>query len=1024
MTIDRRTLLISAAAGATTVASAADAAGAGNAWHGGALRVFDLRTAGQLDPLAVADTRPMLAWRVDGPPGTIQSAYQIRVASSPSRLTAGVPDLWDSGRTQSAISTGIAYAGKSLRSRERCFWQVRIWNEAGAVSRWSAPACWETALLARSDWHGQWLAVEGEEEREDRWTSPPWVRAEVPQGRKTASFHLNFHCEAGDGVLTIATRSHIAALSLDGRPLPLHRQDYRGYGGPPAEQLAFKLTQGHHVLTADVAASRDGMRHVAALAAHLRLRDAEGSITRIAEGWSLADPDAEAITAPARDDWFPWPATGARLLRRHFRIETVPSDIRLHVAALGAYRVWINGIRVGDDELQAEPAEYRRHVPYRTYDISHLLRRGDNVVGVMAGDGFYASYQAPDGRYAYGPAPRRLLLAIEQLDGTPIVASDSSWRHAPAPITLSEIYAGEDNDLRLAQPGWLGTDFDDSRWLQVWEAPEPEGALTAPMAPPIRVTRTLRPQVIRRLGPASHLVDFGQNFAGRVRLSVQGTAGQEIVVSHAEILSAEGTLDRRNLREARAQDRYILADTEVQQLEPAFTFQGFRYAQVDGLEALRPEQVTGLVLNSDLEEIGTLRTSQPLVQKLWLNTLWSQRSNFRGNPTDCPQRDERLGWTGDAQIFWETAAFNMHLTGFTRAFTGMLRDDQAPDGAYPMWSPAPKGLGWNTDTPTPGWADAGVMLPYIAYLHGGDRSVVDDNWAAMTAYCEGILRANPDGLWRDGRGADLGDWLALDAKSPGDETTPKPLIATAMLARDLDQMAAMAEWTGRDAAPWRARASRTRAAFADAFLQPDGMVGNGSQTSYILALRLGLVPNAQRGRVGERLAADIVRRGRLLTTGFLGTPLALDALADTGNAALAFDLLLRTDYPSWGYMARRGATTMWERWNGDVGDVSMNSYNHYAFGSVCAFLYRRLGGVAPLEPGYRRFRVAPLFDPRFASSAVSVDTPSGRVEVAWQRRADKIELDLLVPANTRAQLEMPGVNRVYSSGRFRLTSQI
>ncbi|HWT51531.1 MAG TPA: family 78 glycoside hydrolase catalytic domain, partial [Caulobacter sp.] len=533
---------------------------------------------------------------------------------------------------------------------------------------------------------------------------------------------------------------------------------------------------------------------------------------------------------------------------------------------------------------------------------------------------------------------------------------------------------------------------------------------------------TLAPVSIRRAAPRRHIIDFGQNFAGRVRLKIKGNGGDRIIVRHAEILDAKGELDRRNLRVARAEDHYVLkGDGDAEILQPVFTYQGFRYAEVEGPSVLTADRVEGVVLSSNLPEIGVFRVGEPTIQKLWLDSLWSQRSNFMGVPTDCPQRDERLGWTGDAQVFWETAAFNMDVGGFTRSFTRILRDDQAANGAYPMWSPSPRGLGWNATTATPGWADAGVMLPYVGYLHTGDRAVVDDNWSAMNAYVAGILAENPDGLWRSGRGADLGDWLALDAKWPGDETTPKDLIATAMLARSVDQLAQMAAWTGRtsEAARWRRQAEETRAAFAKAYVRADGSVGNGSHTGYILALRLGLLPPGLRKPAGEKLAADIRRRGVLLSTGFLGTPLALDALADVGETRLAFDLLLRTDYPSWGYMVRRGATTTWERWNSDTGDVSMNSFNHYALGAVCAFLYRRVAGVEPTEPGFGRFRVAPLIDRRIGSAGATLDSARGRIETSWRVVGDRVNLTLRVPANSHAEVSLPGLRRTVGAGRYR-----
>lgn len=1014
--IDRRTLLAGGLGAGWLATPGAHARSATR------LGADHLRAATLQDPLGIGDARPMLSWQVIGPPGAFQAAYRIRVASDPAMLAAGKADLWDSGRVEGGVSTGVPYAGRALASRQRCHWQVKLWSPDGE-SGWSAPAAWEMGLLRPADWAGEWLAVESAAERDDRLAEPIWMEVQTPDERHPARFRLSFRSGAGEGRLAIHTASRLVGLALDGQPIDVPSWHPDAYGGPPAASFPLPLTAGEHVLTAEVAARQEDGKALAMLAAQLRLPQVDGSVRRLVDGWHVAGPGDSWTPAPMREDQghFPWPPTPARLLRRAFRLDAVPRSARLYVAALGGYRIWINGRRVGDDELQCEPAEYRKHIPFRTYDVAPLLRAGENVVGVLAGDGFYASYQAPDGRWAYGPAPRRLRLMIEAqtaVGAVERIATDSEWRHRQSPITLSEIYAGEDHDRRDWRQGWSAPGFDDGDWDRAWPAPTPAAQLVPPLAQPIRATRTLPPRAIRRIGPHTHIVDFGQNFAGRVRLTLAGERGSLVTVKHAEILSAEGALDRRNLRVARAEDRYILAGETRETLEPVFTFQGFRYVQVDGLAELRPDMIEGVVLSSDLPEIGTFTVAEPMIQKLWLNTLWSQRSNFRGNPTDCPQRDERLGWTGDAQVFWDTAAFNMDVGGFTRSFTRMLRADQAANGAYPMWSPSPRGLGWQTSTPTPGWADAGVMLPYVSFLHNGDAAVVDDNWAAMTAYLEGILAANPDGLWKEGRGADLGDWLALDAKWPGDETTPKPLIATAMLARSLDQMAQMAAWTGRnEASLWRRRAEATRAAFARAFVAADGAIGNGSHTGYILALRLDLVPKGLRAAAGAKLAADIRRRGALLSTGFLGTPLALDALVDIGEVALAYDLLLRTDYPSWGYMVRRGATTTWERWNSDVGDVSMNSFNHYAFGAVCSFLYRRVGGVEPMEPGFRRFRVAPAFDPRIGSAGVSLRSASGPIRLEWARDRGRVVVRLDIPANTAAECVLPGLQRTYGPGR-------
>jgi alpha-L-rhamnosidase len=340
-----------------------------------------------------------------------------------------------------------------------------------------------------------------------------------------------------------------------------------------------------------------------------------------------------------------------------------------------------------------------------------------------------------------------------------------------------------------------------------------------------------------------------------------------------------------------------------------------------------------------------------------------------------------------------------------------VRGAQRPNGAFPMWAPMSRLWHSLAETPLPGWADAGVELPYTAYLHDGDRTVIDENWQAMNAYLDGVLKANPDNVWRQGRGFDLGDWLALDAVSPMDETTPKDLVATAMLARSLERVATLASWTGRseDSERRRNQASAVRTAFAREFIDADGLVGNGSQTSYVLALSFQLVPQDLRVAAGALLAADIRSRGIVLSTGFLGTPLALDALVDAGEVDLAYSLLLRREYPSWGYMADRGATTIWERWNGDTGDVAMNSYNHYALGAVSAFLYRRVAGIQPLEPGFSRVRIAPLPDNRLTHAVGRYDSVRGVISSQWRQTETGVSYEIRIPAGVVAELELPGI---------------
>lgn len=1003
----------------------------------GTSRVDDLRTSLIDRPLGLEDRQPTLSWRMESDHrGAEQRAFRILVGSGIDALAAGRPDLWDSGRIESGDSVGIPYGGVPLVSRQRCHWTVMVWDDRGRKIIAANPTWWEMGLLDRSDWTGVWLAAEDELERDDRATGMTWVGAPNSRPESSLRFRLPFVAdEDGHLLVTVASIGAISTLSLDDKPLPVPLDSENGVASRPALRLGVPVVAGSHNLSVHVSALPAGfLTHSnIGVAAQIRHTSTHGRVSRMTDGWQVAvcgdARDAKwAVAVPLENPPnVPWPATAARLLRRRFAVRSSVRSARLYVTALGGYEMRLNGQKISADRLSPEMTDFRRRVLYRVHDVTALLARGENVLGAIVGDGWYASYQCPVGRYAYGPAPRRLLAQLELTyeDGLQqTIVTDEEWRADRSPIQASEIYNGEEYDARLEQPDWDSVGFDDKSWSDVWLAETPDAALVAQTSAPIRALHRLRAVKVVQPSPGIHVFDFGQNFAGWARLKVRADAGQRITLCFAERLKADGYVDQSNLRAARARDVYITRGDPVGEAhEPRFTYHGFRYVQIEGLDSpVSDEVLEGVAAHSGLLETGRFRIDCPIIQKLWLNTLWSQRSNFVGVPTDCPQRDERLGWAGDAQVFWDAAAFNMDLAAFTRRFANDLRDAQsATTGAFGLWAPMADASMLPRLTATPGWADAGVVLPWTTFMRYGDRSIVDENWEAMTRYVGGILQDNPDHLWRNGRGLDLGDWLALDAKHPDDETTPKELIATALLARTFDQLADMGAAIGRaeEAALFRDHARRVRAAFGNTYVQGDGTVGNGSQTSYIIALRLGCVPHALRKAAAEKLCADIRRRGTLLSTGFLGTPFSLDAIADCGEASLVYDLLLRTELPSWGYMIKKGATTIWERWNGDLCDFAMNSFNHYALGAVCGFLYRRVAGIDPVGPGFSRVRVKPLLDQRVRSASADYDSVRGRISVNWVLEPKLFTLELTIPANTRGLVHLPVPDKltVTESGR-------
>ncbi|HEU5443673.1 MAG TPA: family 78 glycoside hydrolase catalytic domain, partial [Steroidobacteraceae bacterium] len=731
-------------------------------------------------------------------------------------------------------------------------------------------------------------------------------------------------------------------------------------------------------------------------------------------GW----PHARA--APAAPPCDPRPPRAAQWAHREFNITKPLERARLYATALGAYELHINNQRLGTARLSPEISVAADHVLYQCHDATPLLKVGSNTLAALIGDGWYASAFSWDNeRYSLDDSPRRFLaqLVLDYADGSrEILATDESWSLRESAVRSSEIYTGEDYDARREGGGSARTPAQASgnpvggTGRSASPGVAPAMRLVAQIGPPIRVVQSLAPRRITQPRPGVYVLDFGQNFAGWCRLHVKGAAGTVVRLRHAEILHPDGGIDTANLRGARATDTYTLrGDPAGETHEPHFTYHGFRYVELTGYPG-KPDagSLEGLVVHTDARATGTLSLEHPLAQRIWHNALWSQRSNFFGVPTDCPQRDERMGWMGDIQVFLDAAAFNMDVDAFIRRFMAEARAGQTPDGAFPIVTPQPRSF---PELVTAGWSDAGVILPWTLYRRYGDTAVIAESWLAMQRWLDYVSSANPDFIWRRRRGLDLGDWLSVDAKSPSDETTPKALVATAFWARCASLMAEMAAAIGHhdDAARYAAMRANIERAFAREFVRPDGRVGNDSQTSYSLALRFDLMPRTLRAAAGARLAADIERRGTRLSTGFLGTPYLLDALADTGHERLAVSLLLQTKYPSWGYMIGKGATTMWERWNGDAGDVSMNSYNHYAFGAVVGFMYRRLAGIAEAAPGFRRIAVAPIFDPRIGRVRARYESCLGPITTGIDGgRHGLSRLALELPPNSVAEVRLPG----------------
>ncbi len=703
-------------------------------------------------------------------------------------------------------------------------------------------------------------------------------------------------------------------------------------------------------------------------------------------------------------------------LRRSFALPGPVRRATLQWTALGVADLFLNGEKIGNDFLMPGWSDFRQRAQVMSVDVTKMLRAGDNTLGAILGDGWYAGTLLwKNERNHYGTHPQLLArLDLELPDGRKVsVATGRGWQMRYGPVLFSDIYHGESYDARKELGDWCVPAASASGWRPADIFPAYRGVLRAKVNEPVRVTQPLRPRRITEPAPRAFVFDFGQNLAGVCRLKIRGRRGQKITLRFAEMLNPDGTVYRDNLRLARATDTYICRGGGVEEWTPRYTFHGFRYVAVTGLDQKpSPDLLTALVLHTDMRPTGKFHCSNPLLNRLDRNISWGLRGNFLDVPTDCPQRDERLGWTGDAQVFVGTAAFHYDVRDFFRKWLQDLRDGQRADGAYPDVAPDVLGKYGPQQFGNAAWADAGVICPWQIYRHYGDKEVLAENYDAMKRWI-GYQQRTSKNLIRPR--TNYGDWLAIDAVTAPNAPVPCDLVGTAYFAHTTDLMAKIAGVLGNkdDASKFRKLHAEIGEAFRRAYVTPDGRVVGHCQTAYLLALSFDLLPALLHRQSFAHLVDLIEARDCHLTTGFVGTPLLLPVLTRFGRTDLAYKILLQEDYPSWLYTVRNGATTMWERWNSytkehGFGDVGMNSFNHYAYGAVGEWMYRVIGGIRLLAPGFRKILFAPEPGGGLTSAECQLDTPQGRAECRWNLRGKTLRGEVTVPPRTTAELRLPG----------------
>ena len=1006
---------------------------------GGVPAPVGLRCENLTDPQGLDAPHPSLSWRLpwDGR-GRRQTAYQVRVASTPQRL-ARQGDLWDSGQAASGRSLQVGYSGRALTSGQPCWWQVRAWDERGHASAWSLPARWSMGLLRPTDWHGQWIGVStgpGAGFGPARWiwfpegdpaqSAPPGVRdfrrrITLPADRTIRN------------VTALVTADNEFSLFVNGHPA--------GAGNDFHAPQSLDLTPLFHpgVNTLAIQARNTGdAPNPAGLLGVFRVAFTSGVplIVGTDGGWRAADHAPDGWERPGYDDagWAaaqslgqngmePWgPISGssralpARYLRREFTVTGPVRRATVYFSGLGLSELSVNGRKVGAAVLSPALSQYDRRCYYVACDVTPSLRPGHNALGVILGNGrfFAPRLNVPIATRDFGPPRLLLQMDIFYRNGsTAHIVSDGRWKATDAgPVRANNEYDGEDYDARREMPGWDRPGFADAAWSRADTLPAPGGVLSAQTMFPIRVVQTLRPVAITHPAPGVVIFDMGQNMAGWCRLAVSGPAGTQITLRHAERLRADGGLYTDNLRSATQTDHYTLRGGGPEVYQPRFTIHGFRYVEVRGFPGTPTrDTLRGEVVRDAVPSAGDFVCSNPLVNRIYHNIRWGVADNYRSIPTDCPQRDERQGWMGDRSAESRGESYLFDVDDFYAKWSQDMADAQRADGAIPDVCPAY----WTLYNDSVTWPSSAVLIPAMLYEQYGDVHALARQYPAMQRWMVHMRGYLSGGLMpRD----TYGDWCAppnsltqIHSSDPA-LATDGTLLGTAYYEYCLRLMARCATVLGKpdDARRDLALAGTMTTAFNARFLSAAGIYGNGSATSSILPLALGLTPTERQAPVTDALVRSIDARGGHVNNGLVGGQWLMRALTAGGHADLAYHLLTQTTYPSWGYMVQHGATTIWELWNGDTADPAMNSGNHVMLvGDLITWLYEDLAGIASDSalPGFRHvvMRPHPVGDLRSVSAMHA--SPYGIIRSAWRRSGRRFTWQITIPANTTATVCVP-----------------
>jgi alpha-L-rhamnosidase len=1017
-----------------------------------AVSVSNLRCEYLKDPLGIDVTSPRFSWELSSDEANKkQKSYRILVSTNPALLEKDQADAWDSKKTNSNLTNQIYYNGSGLKTNTLYFWKVRIWDEKGKASEWSPVARFFVGPLSESDWKAQWI---GEKEEpiapEDQYYTSAgyrsvqenqpdvkkWVVIDLgeskafeeikiyPMSRREKAFPLRFTVEtASDADFKEATV--IADESGHDNFIPSAEFYYKKLSAP---------AKGRYIrLNIIKLASVDKDKYEFGIAEIEILNNKEN----LALNKSVSTSDNSTLNykyeSPVITDGHIKPSDRKNyvdnippspLLRKEIQIKKNIKNAFYSTSALGVYEAYINGEKIDAQALAPEFTDYDSHLQFQTSEVTGLLKQGANVLGATLADGWYAGarWSYPNrGGYGYF---RKFIgqLSVNYEDGTSeIIATDGTWKMCmESPLREASNFIGEVYDAAYEQKGWNKTGFDDSKWRTVTAYPNEKQNLCAQLNEPLAIINEIKPVSVHKIGHNKYIFDLGQNMVGWCRLTLPYNPGQPIRFRYGEWLYDDGSLYTDNLRDAKQIDLYRPADEAKIEYEPRFTYHGFRYVEIEGLTR-EPQlnNLLGKVVASSSPIVSDFSCSDKDVNKLWENIRWTLWGNLTSVPTDCPQRDEREGWMADAQIFSQTAIYNLDMAGFYTKWTRDIRDSQLEDGRFP--DIAPHDGAWMGFFNAPGWADAGVIIPWRVYQNYNDKQILAQQYEAMKKFVDFNHKNNPDLIWRNVRANDYNDWLNgnwINAKDYPKEggSIPNEVFATAYFAQSAEIVAQSAKLLGKtnDYKLYSDLAANIRKAFVKEFVSSDGKIKGDTQTGYAIALQFNLLPVELRTKAAAQMVEVIKRYDYRISTGIHGTIMLMNQLSEYGYSDIAYQLLLSRRFPSWFYSIDQGATTIWERWDGYVAgrgfqDAGMNSFNHVAIGAVGEWMYRHILGIQldESQPGFQHFFIKPQPGKELTWAKGNYHGISGNIEVSWTKQGDTFNLDITVPANTTATVVLP-----------------